>query len=221
MCSTGSGKRLLPSRVPSPRDMCARFRAFSELVPNVKNGPSIGRFRSYLRVLARAQLGQRLQGKVDPSDVVQESLLQAQAAIEQYRGSGDAELAGWLRKILARNIAMTARHFGRAKRDVDRERSLEHSLAESSQRLEAFLAEDEPGPPEQLEALERALSLSDAIENLPDRQRDAVVMRYWAESSLDEIAESLECTRSAAAGLLHRGLTALRTQMPDGESNSE
>ena len=54
------------------------------------------RFRSYLRLLARLHLESCLQGKLDPSDVVQETLLKAHEKIDQFRGGSDAELAGWL-----------------------------------------------------------------------------------------------------------------------------
>ena len=67
--------------------------------------PDLERFRPYLRVLARANLDPRLRAKVDPSDVVQDAFVRAVRAADQYRGTTDAELAGWLRQILVRTLA--------------------------------------------------------------------------------------------------------------------
>src|SRR5436309_9751289 len=103
-------------------------------------GPTLERFRAYLCLLARMQLDPRLQAKLDPSDLVQQTLLQALQALDQFRGRSDAELAAWLRQILAHNLTKAARDLGRAKRDVARECSLEAALEQSSARLEAWLA---------------------------------------------------------------------------------
>src|SRR6476469_9712707 len=95
-------------------------------------GPDLARFRPYLRVLARAGLDPRLRGKLDPSDVVQEALVRALRAIDQFRGTTDAELAAWLRQILVRVMAGTARGFARRKRDAGRERPLAAAVEDTS-----------------------------------------------------------------------------------------
>ena len=102
--------------------------------------------RDYLRVLARLQLSPALRGKLDPSDVVQLTLLKAHQAIGQFRGRTAGELAAWLRQILARTLANAARDQGRGRRDVARERSLERSLEESSARLGAWLVAEQSSP---------------------------------------------------------------------------
>src|SRR5260370_28086225 len=85
-------------------------------------------FRGYLHLLARWQLDTQLQGKLDASDVVQQTLLKAHQAREQFRGHGSAEMAAWLRQILARTLADLVRDLHRARRDVDLERSLEAAV---------------------------------------------------------------------------------------------
>src|SRR5437660_8973435 len=104
---------------------------------------ALERFRDYLRLLARLQLDPRLQGKLDASDLVQQTLLKAHQARGQFRGRTFAEQAAWLRQILANTLANAVRDLARAKRDVGRERSLEDGLADSSARLEAWLAADQ------------------------------------------------------------------------------
>ena len=68
-------------------------------------------FRNYLRLLARTGVDASLQGKADPSDVVQEVLLKAHQGFDQFRGQTEAELAGWLRQILANTLADLVRHY--------------------------------------------------------------------------------------------------------------
>src|SRR6516165_286802 len=90
--------------------------------------PQVERYREYLHLLARLQLDPRLRSKLDPSDVVQATMLQASRGIDQFRGQTKAEQVAWLRKILARELARASRDLGRGKRDADRERSLEQAL---------------------------------------------------------------------------------------------
>src|SRR5207245_5018636 len=106
-------------------------------------GSALERYRAYLHLLARLHLAPHLRGKLDPSDVVQETLLQAYQALEQFRGQSPRELAAWLRQILARTLAMAVRDYARDKRDLAREQPLEQALADSSSRLEAWLAADQ------------------------------------------------------------------------------
>jgi RNA polymerase sigma-70 factor (ECF subfamily) len=90
--------------------------------------------RDYLTVLARLQIGQRLQGKVDPTDVVQETFLHAVRDVAQFRGSSDQELAAWLRQLLAARLAdLVRRYCGTQGRDVRLERALQVELDQSSQ----------------------------------------------------------------------------------------
>src|ERR1700676_1667988 len=93
--------------------------------------PSLDRFRSYLMLLARWHWNPRLQGKIDPSDVAQQTLVRAWEGLPNYRGQTDVELRAWLRRILTRSLADLARDFGRDKRDVARERSLDAAVNES------------------------------------------------------------------------------------------
>ena len=182
------------------------------------NGLILERFRSYLQLLAEARLDRRLRSKVDPSDVVQQTLLQAHQAWRQFRGTTDGEVAAWLRQILARSLLHYVRDYQRFHRDVSREKSLELACDQSSVRLEAWLAAEQSSPSVCAAKIEETLRLTEAVRTLPDGQREAVVLYYWQGCTLAEIGEHLERSTSAAGGLLRRGLEKLRQRLPDPES---
>ena len=97
-------------------------------------------YTPYLTLLARVQIGRRLQGKVDPVDVVQETFLDAHRQSGNFRGTSEAELVTWLRRILAGQLAlMMRRYLGTQGRDVNLERELGAQLDQSSQDLDGGL----------------------------------------------------------------------------------
>jgi RNA polymerase sigma-70 factor (ECF subfamily) len=178
---------------------------------------ALERYRDYLRLLARLQLDPRLRGKLDPSDLVQQTLLKAWQALDQFRGQTPAEEAAWLRQILARVLADAVRDYGRSKRDVALERSLEAALADSSSRLEAWLIADQASPGELAERNEQLLRLSEALAGLPELQREVLLLRHCHGWQLAEIGRHLGRSRAAVASLLRRGLGQLRAVLPRGD----
>jgi RNA polymerase sigma-70 factor (ECF subfamily) len=180
-------------------------------------GLELERFRAYLTLLARVNLDVRLRGKCDASDVVQQTLLEAHQKREQFRGCNDAALAGWLRQTLAHNLADAVRALSRGKRDVALERSLEGALEESSSRLQAWLAAEQSSPSQQAMKNEQLLQLSEALTQLPELQREAVVLHHLQGLPLAAVAGRLQRSEPAVAGLLHRGLKKLRTLLQDRE----
>jgi RNA polymerase sigma-70 factor (ECF subfamily) len=172
-------------------------------------------FREYLRVLARLQIDPRLRRKLDPSDVVQETLLRAHENRDQFRGSTDREQAAWLRQILANQLAEALRRYTRQARDVNRERSLEAAIEESSARLEQWLAAEQAGPDHRALRDEQLLRLGEALADLPDDQRTAVELRYLQKESVARIAKLLERTEASVSGLLRRGLERLRRRLAE------
>lgn len=177
----------------------------------------IPEFRDYLRLLARMQLPVRMQGKMDASDLVQQTLLEAHRDADQFRGTTSDELAVWLRRILARNLANALRQFRQKKRDMAREVSLEAQLQDSSLVLQEWLAQSVSLPDDAVAREEQLLRLSSALAGLPELQREAVELRHLHGWSLQRIAEHLERTPAAVAGLLHRGLRTLRDLLTDEE----
>ena len=177
----------------------------------------LDRFRSYLLVLARAGLDPRVRPKIDPSDVVQQTLLEAYAAVDQFRGETTSELAAWLRQIMARNLANLGRDFTRAKRDVRREAKAPDNPDESNARLEALLAAGGSSPSRLMDRAEQLLRLATALQHLPQAQREAVELRYLNGLPLADIAQQLDRTAPAVAGLLHRGLARLRELLEESD----
>jgi len=107
------------------------------------------KYREYLRFLARVGLDPRLRARLDPSDIVQDTFLEAYQARRGYEERTAEAEAAWLRRILAHNLANAHRDHHREKRDVDRERSIEAALDRSSIRLGGWLAASDPSPSRQ------------------------------------------------------------------------
>ena len=175
-----------------------------------KVAEELGKFREYLGLLARLQVEPRLQGKVDLSGVVQQTLLEACQSAEQLVNRGPEEKAAWLRQALAHNLADEIRRLRTDKRDIDRERALEDAFERSSQNLHGWLAAEQSSPSTQASRHEQALKLADALGQLPENQRRAVELRHLRGLSLAEIAAALELSKSAVVGLLHRGVQKMR-----------
>jgi RNA polymerase sigma-70 factor (ECF subfamily) len=178
---------------------------------------SLERYRDYLRLLAELQLDRVLQGKIDLSGVVQQTMLEATQASPHRELEHPGQIAAWLRRLLANNLADEIRKLRAAKRDVRRERSLEAALEQSSNRLEAWLARDQPSPSGHARRQEEALLVSTALSRLPEAQREALVLRYFHDLPLSQIAERLGRSHAAVAGLLKRGLQRLRDQLGHSE----
>jgi RNA polymerase sigma-70 factor (ECF subfamily) len=100
---------------------------------------------------------------------------------------------------------------------VGRERSLEAELAESSSRLEAWLAAAQSSPSQQAMRQEEMLHLADAVTALPQAQREALLLHYWQGLPLVEVAVQMGRSPASVAGLLQRGLKALRGLLTEGE----
>jgi RNA polymerase sigma-70 factor (ECF subfamily) len=177
------------------------------------NAEALEPYRRYLEVLACGHLDPRLRGKLDPADVVQQTLLRACAALPDLRGRSPENLAAWLRQILARTLADTVKHYHRDRRDVDLERSLEADLDGSSSGLAGWLVADQTSPSRAAARNEELLRLADALTDLPEPQREVVILKHCRGQTLQEIADRLGRTVPSVASLLRRGLEALRHRL--------
>jgi RNA polymerase sigma-70 factor (ECF subfamily) len=174
-------------------------------------------YRDYLLMIARAQLPRDLWVKQDPSDLVQNTLLDAFQQQHTYRGNSRNEMLAWLRQILHNKVADAIRYAHREKRDVKREQSMEQSVRESSLRLEGFLVASDLPPDRVAEQIEAHLQLANSLARLPDDMRLVIELRYFAGQSVQDIAAQLNRTQKSIAGLLYRGLLRLRQGLSRGE----
>lgn len=175
------------------------------------SGAELEKFRSYLGLLARLDLDSRLEGKVDVSGVVQQTLLEAFQAREVP--TDDDGRVRWLRRILANNLRDEIRKLRTQTRDVERELSLEAS----SLRIDRWLASEQSSPSKVAARQESSLRLADALAQLPDDQRRAIELHHLQGRKLAETAQSLQRSKGAVAQLLFRGLTRVREILSDDQ----
>jgi RNA polymerase sigma-70 factor, ECF subfamily len=173
-------------------------------------------YRKYLHVLAGLHLDPRLRGKLDPSDVVQQTMLRASSALAEVRDARPEILVAWLRRILARTLADAAKHYERDKRDVGVERSLEAELNRSASGFAAWLAADQTSPSGLAERNEELLRMVEALSELPETMREVVVLKHCQGWTLAQIAERTGRSVPSVASLLRRGLAELRHRLKTG-----
>jgi RNA polymerase sigma-70 factor, ECF subfamily len=176
-------------------------------------------FRKYLLVLAELHLDRRLRGKLDPPDVVQQTLLRAYSALAELRDTRPEVLVAWLRRVLARTLADAIKHYERDKRDVALERSLEADLARSASGFAAWLAADQASPSGRAERNEELLRMVAALADIPDLMREVVVLKHCQGWTLPQIAERIGKTVPSVAALLRRGLEELRKRLNSDTSS--
>lgn len=172
-------------------------------------GPAaLDQYRGYLLALARTSLPAALSRKLDPSDVVQQTLLRACRGWDHFRGSTDPELAGWLRQVLRNTLVDVIREYGGPTRDANLERSLDATLADSSAAIDRLAASSVGRDVARRDEVARLLA---ALEALPRDQRAAVELHHLARLTVSEVAIRLGRTEASVAGLLRRALRTLRT----------
>jgi RNA polymerase sigma-70 factor (ECF subfamily) len=184
----------------------------------------LGSYRPALLLQARQlylRLDPRLRPRFDASDVVQDAFVRAQANRESFRGTTEAELIAWLREILANALLDRIDHERAQKRDPALERSVQGMLAESSACVDAYLADGAQESASQVaERRELRLRVIAAIEQLPEDQRDVVILRNLMGQPLAEIEKQLGRTHGSVTGLLLRGQHRLRELLADLEGDA-
>ena len=202
-------------------------RSVEQLIETARGGDApalgvlLGKYENYLQLLARLQVGRRLQGKVDPGDLVQDTFLEAHRHFSGFRGTSEGEIAAWLRQILAGRAANMVRHFiGTKGRNVRLERDLAAEIDQSSRCLDGALVAGTSSPSQQAVRRETSVLLADALARLPEDYRETVILRQIEELSFSEVAARLGRSEDSVQKLWVRGLAKLREELGRGHDGS-
>ena len=174
-------------------------------------------YSNYLTLLARVQIGRRIQGKLDAGDVVQETFLEVHRQFGQFRGTTEAEFTAWLRRILAGQLALTLRRYlGTRGRDVNLERELGAQLDQSSQAMDGGLVASTSTPSQHVSKREQAVLLANALDKLPGDYREVIILRHLEALPFAEVAGRMGRSEDSVQKLWVRALASLRRSMDGG-----
>ena len=170
-------------------------------------GQLLDRHRPYLKMLTQRAIEGELNARIDDSDLVQQTWLAAFRHFDSFEGKDEAQFVAWLRKIHERNITDTIRkHIGAEKRSISNEQPVGNS--ESGLPHLSTLS-----PSQRVMQAEEAVKLAEAMETIPEDQREAVRLRHLEGKTLAELATHFERSETAVASLLKRGLANLRHRL--------
>src|SRR5437867_9574252 len=188
----------------------------AKINPEVGLGPLLEKHRSYLSLLARVQIGRRLQGKADSADLVQETFLEAHRHFPLFQGRTAAEFVHWLRQILAARLAkLVRRYLGTKGRNVRLEEELELELARSSHAFGKALEAGQSTPSQHAVRREHAVLLAQALERLPKDYREVLILRHLEECAFAEVARRMGRTLESVKKLWARALPRLREELEE------
>jgi RNA polymerase sigma-70 factor (ECF subfamily) len=162
--------------------------------------------RRYLLLVANEEQDPSLQAKVSPSDLVQETLLEAGRDFPRFQGASEPELLAWLRCILRNNLANAQRHFEAQKRQVSREVPLAEAPLDQ---LRDRTLDQGDSPSAQALARERDEQLERALQQLPDQYRQVLQWHSRDKLTFVQIAEKMGRTADAVRKLWGRAIEEL------------
>lgn len=172
---------------------------------------------NYLHLLAEAQLDRRLRVRFSPSDLVQETFLEAHRDFPQFRGTTEGEFLAWLRQILVHNLIVAVRrHFEAGKRDVRREVSLEQVRSQmdtSALGVAAALAQAGTSPSDRVQREELLVALAEDLAELPQDYREVIVLRHLQGCPFAEVAQRMDRNEGAVRMLWLRAIGELRSRL--------
>lgn len=201
-----------PAAGDDPEGLLRRARAGEDAAL----GALLERYRAYLALLARLQIGRLLRGKADPADLVQETFLEAHRGFARFRGATEAELTAWLRQILAANLADLARRFlGAKRRDVRLARELAHDMEQTSRALGQVLAAPHSTPSQLASRREQDVLLAEGLARLPEAYREVLILHHLEGLGHPEIARRMGRTVDSVKNLWARALAKLRRSLGD------
>jgi RNA polymerase sigma-70 factor (ECF subfamily) len=181
------------------------------------------RHRDSLRRMVQLRLDQRIQRRIDISDVVQDVLVEANRRLQDYLKTPAMPFHLWLRQIAQdRIIDAHRRHRASAKRSVDRERPLAVPAADDHSTIElvAQLMDRQLTPATAATQQELARLVEAAIASLPDQDCEIIIMRHYEQLSNQEIAQALSLTEPAASMRYLRAIRKLKELMLNPSSEA-
>lgn len=195
--------------------MSASDTEIVELLPLAREGDdnALGRLldlhRDYLRALAAQQLHPKLRGRIDDSDVIQQTCLSVHKQFAGFSGNDPAEFVAWLRLIHERNIQNAVRdHVAVQKRSVDRDIALQDDILSAHATTPSQIASKD----------EEANRLKMALSKLPNGEQEVIRLRYYEGWTVKQIADHLNITPDAVAWKLSKGMKAMKQQMGNDDT---
>ena len=196
----------------------------SELIERARqgDGPCRERLfelcRNYLGFVARSQVESWLRVKVDASDLVQQTLLEAHRDFDRFQGATEREWLSWLRKILSHNAADFVRRYGgTAKRRAGREIRF-RDPADTTAPGAPEPAADTPTPSQEFLRLDNELRLSLALTELPPDYQEVIVLRNLQRLPFNDVAERMHRSRPAVQMLWMRAIRKLQEALEEEEA---
>lgn len=164
-------------------------------------------YRPYLLQIANDELPAELRGKVGGSDLVQQTFLEARRDFPTFAGAGDAELRGWLRRMLRNNVANCVEQFHTQKRAVNQEVTINGRAGQ------LLAADEEASPSADLRRREQAEAVERALARLPEEQRQVIILRGRERRSFPEIAQQLGRTMYSVRQLWAQAIEQLQKEL--------
>jgi RNA polymerase sigma-70 factor, ECF subfamily len=179
-------------------------------------GQLLERYRNYMGLLVRLQVGRRLRSKVDVDDLLQEIWLEIHRKIALFRGCSEREFLTWVRRVIGSILANQIRHYiGTKGRDLRLERALADELDQSSRALNGSLIAPESPPSQQAVRREQAVLLADALQDLPEDYREVIILRQLEGLSFPDVARRVGRTEDSVKNVWLRALARLRRALED------
>lgn len=202
---------IVMSEVADSEELLAAFRAGDPTAVE----RLFDKHRQRLRRMVELRLNRKLWGRVDPSDVVQEALLQAVRGLPEYAEDPRAPAYLWLRSLTQKQLLMVHRHhLATAKRDAGLEVSLAAgSAGVSSASLASLIVEDATSPSAAVANAEQFRLMEELIDGMDEIDREILALRHFEQLGNTEVAELLGIGKTAASQRFFRALTRLRQRM--------
>jgi RNA polymerase sigma-70 factor (ECF subfamily) len=185
-----------------------------DLVREAQNGRTEARdalFQRYSdRVLGivRARIGPRLRRNVESGDIAQEALIEALQSLDRFETRGESSLIRWLATIVQNRISARAKYYSAERRSSAREIALDGLGNEHESSIDPPARVETPSL--EVRTKEEHVLVAECLHSLPENYRELILLRDYAGSSWEEVAEQIGAASPDAARMMH---TRARTQL--------